>query len=442
MAPDANQATTSRDWMARAERVIPGGVNSPVRAFRAVGGEPLVLMRGEGAHVIDADGRRYLDFVGSWGPLLFGHADPETIRAVQAAAERGTTFGAPTAAEVELAETVSRLMPGIEQLRLVSSGTEAAMSALRLARAASRRDKVVKFEGCYHGHADAFLIQAGSGAATFGTPSSPGVPPGTAMDTLVAPYNDLEAVERLFEQYGAEIGAIIVEPVAGNMGCVPPADGFLPGLRAIADREGAILIFDEVITGFRVARGGASERFGVRPDLYVLGKVLGGGLPLAGFGGSAKLMSLLAPIGPVYQAGTLSGNPLATAAGLVALRRIEQEIGLFDRLEELGQRLEKGVLTALAGSPLVARVASEGPTFSRVGSLWTLFFSGTTPRSWESVRGANTERFARYFRAMLRRGIYLPPSQFESAFLSTAHTESDIDVAVGALRESIAEALA
>lgn len=425
----------SKALLERAMKVIPGGVNSPVRAYGAVGGEPPFVVKGEGCRVTDADGRTYIDFVGSWGPMLFGHADPEVIDAVTRSAASGTSFGAPTEAEVELAETIVRFVPSVEKVRLVSSGTEAAMSAVRLARGATGRDKIVKFEGCYHGHGDAFLIRAGSGAATFGVPSSPGVPAGTARDTLSARFNDLASVRSLFEEDPRGIAAVIVEPVAGNMGCVPPAEGFLAGLREICREQGALLIFDEVITGFRLARGGAQELFDVRPDLTVMGKILGGGLPLGAYGGRSDLMEQVAPVGPVYQAGTLSGNPLATAAGLAMLRRIERTPDLYARLDSLTQRLTGGLSRLLEeiGVPL---------SLTRAGSLFTLFFSTTHPTDWDTVKTADAARFGRFFLGMLRRGIYLAPSQFECGFLSYAHTEHEVDATLDAARESLREALA
>ncbi len=430
--PNSLAGDKSRALLQRAERVIPGGVNSPVRAFRAVGGDPLFLARGEGAHVIDVDGRKYLDFVGSWGPLLFGHADPDVIAAVTRAASAGVSFGAPTEAEVELAETIVRLVPQIQQVRLVSSGTEACMSAVRLARGAASRDKIIKFAGCYHGHGDSFLIKAGSGAATLGLPDSPGVPTGVAMDTLVARYNDLDSVEAMFDRYADEIAAIIVEPVAGNMGCVPPERGFLQGLRAICDREKTLLIFDEVMTGFRVAQGGAQELYTVRADLTVLGKIVGGGLPLAAYGGSAELMARIAPEGPIYQAGTLSGNPLATAAALATLRKVEQTRDLYPRLEALGRRWNDG-LTALL------RARGRDYAATRVGSFISLFFKSGPVRSWDDVRRCDLDLFARWFRGMLARGVYFAPSQYETNFISYAHTEADIDLALAAASEVLAE---
>ncbi len=432
---DPSTPGRSAALFARARRVIPGGVNSPVRAFRAVGGDPPFLVEGKGARVVDADGRTYLDYVGSWGPMLFGHADPEVIEAVATAARRGTSFGAPTEAEVDLAEMIVSMVPSVEKVRLVSSGTEAAMSAARLARGATGRDKIIKFEGCYHGHGDAFLIKAGSGAATFGVPSSPGVPAGTARDTLTARYNDLDSVEDLLRQNEGGVAAVMVEPVAGNMGCIPPADGFLPGLRSLCDRHGALLVFDEVITGFRLAPGGAQQIYGVTPDLTAMGKILGGGLPMGAYGGRAAVMDQIAPLGPVYQAGTLSGNPLATAAGLAMLRKIGRTEDLYRRIDQLTARLTEGIAAILReiGPPL---------TQTRAGSLFTLFFLTGPARHWDDIKGADTRRFGLFFHGMLRRGIYLAPSQFETGFVSYAHSEADIDTTLEAARDALREALA
>jgi glutamate-1-semialdehyde 2,1-aminomutase len=420
----------SQGLFERARRVIPGGVNSPVRAFGAVGGTPPFIARASGARLWDVDGNEYLDYVGSWGPMILGHAHPALVEAVREAAAAGTSYGAPTAREVELAELVARLVPSIERARLVSSGTEATMSAVRLARAATGRPKLIKFQGCYHGDGDAFLIKAGSGAATFGQPSSPGVTPGTAGDTLNARYNDLASIEALLDANREQVAAVIVEPVAANMGTVAPEPGFLAGLRRLTEKSGALLIFDEVITGFRLALGGAQELYGVKPDLTTLGKVLGGGLPVGAYGGRADLMDEMAPVGPVYQAGTLSGNPLATAAGTAQLRALADDPGIYDRFEKLGAKLADGLAAALADSGI------EG-SLNRVGSLLCLYFTAGPVRDWDGAERASTERFAAYFHAMLKQGIYLAPSQFEAAFLSAAHTEEDIARTVDAARVAL-----
>jgi glutamate-1-semialdehyde 2,1-aminomutase len=389
--------------------------------MRAVGlDEPIFVRRGHGATIEDVDGNTYVDWVQSWGPLIFGHADPETLAAVHAAADRGTTFGATTEAEVELAAEIVDAVPSIEMVRLVSSGTEASMSALRLARAATRRDRVIKFAGCYHGHVDALLASAGSGVMTLGIPSTPGVPTGVTGDTVVCGFNDVDGVAAACERYGEGLAAILVEPVAGNMGCIPPAPGFLEALRALADATGALLVFDEVMTGFRVARGGAQERYGVTPDLTVLGKIVGGGLPAAAFGGPAVLMERLAPTGDVYQAGTLSGNPLATAAGLSVLRRLRDD-GVYEELERIGARLEAGL-------------APFG-TVQRVGAMLTLFCRGGPVESFDDAAASDTERFAALFRHLVASGVYLPPSQFECLFPSTAHTDEHIDRTITAVAE-------
>lgn len=405
----------------RAFELIPGGVNSPVRAMRAVGlDEPVFMARGAGAEIEDVAGRRYVDWVMSWGPLIFGHADPETVAALTAAAERGTSFGAPTEAEVELASEIADAVPSIEKVRLVSSGTEASMSALRLARGFTRRDRIVKFAGCYHGHSDALLASAGSGLATLGIPSSPGVPTGAAQDTIVCPYNEIDSAAAAVAQWGEGLAAIVVEPVAGNMGVVPPEPGFLEVLRQLCDASGALLVFDEVITGFRVARGGAQERFGVTPDLTILGKIVGGGLPLAAFGGRAEVMDQLAPAGEVYQAGTLSGNPLATAAGLSVLRRL-RDPAVYERLETSGERLEQGL------APF-GRV-------QRVGAMLTLFMGERRVARFEDAQACDTERYGELFRHLLSRGVYVAPSQFEAWFVSAAHSSADVDQTIEAVAD-------
>ena len=413
--------STRTDLYRRALETIPGGVNSPVRAMRAVGlDEPLFVRRAEGAYLEDEQGNRYVDWVMSWGPLIFGHADQDTVDAVVDAARDGTTFGAPTEREVLLAEEIVDAVPSVELVRLVSSGTEAAMSAIRLARGFTHRDRILKFAGCYHGHSDALLADAGSGVATLGIPSSPGVPTGTTADTIVCPYNDEVAAAEAVARFGEGLAAIVVEPVAGNMGVVPPAPGFLETLRQLADAAGALLIFDEVITGFRVARGGAQERYGVTPDLTVLGKIVGGGLPLAAFGGRAEVMERLAPAGDVYQAGTLSGNPLATAAGLAVLSRL-RERAVYEELERRGARLEAGL------SPF-GRV-------QRVGAMLTLFSRQGAVASFDDAKKADTDRYGALFRHLLERGIYLAPSQFEAMFVSLAHGEEEIDRTIEAVAD-------
>jgi glutamate-1-semialdehyde 2,1-aminomutase len=415
----------SRKLFQRARGTIPGGVNSPVRAFGSVGGDPLFIIRAQGARVWDADGNDYLDFVGSWGPMILGHNQDGIKRAVYEALRNGTSFGAPTTGEIELAELVVEMVPSVEVVRLVNSGTEATMSAVRLARAATGRPKMIKFRGGYHGHADAFLVEAGSGAATLGVPSSPGVTEGAARDTLVADYNHLPSVQAHFDAHPGQIACIIVEPVAGNMGCVPPVPGFLEGLREICTREGAVLIFDEVMTGFRVAAGGAQERFGVMPDLTTMGKVIGGGLPVGAYGGREDLMRQIAPDGPVYQAGTLSGNPLATAAGKAALLFLRDNPLVFQDLEDRGRQLEEGVLDLIRkkGYPL---------SWTRVGSMASLFFTPGPVTDWHSAATSDREAFKTFFWGMLEKGFYLAPSPFEALFLSTAHTEADIEATLEA----------
>jgi len=423
-------STNSDALFAKAQRVIPGGVNSPVRAFRGVGGTPFFVAKAEGCRITDVDGRTYIDFLGSWGPLILGHAAPALVEAVGEALRRGTSYGAPTPGEVELAEIISRAVPTMEMVRLVSSGTEAAMSAIRLARGATGRDAIIKFEGCYHGHADSLLVKAGSGGATFGVPDSLGVPAALAQLTITVPFNDLAAVEAVMAARGREVAAIIVEPVAGNMGVVPPAAGFLQGLRALCDAHGALLIFDEVITGFRVAYGGAQALYGVRPDLTCLGKIIGGGLPVGAYGGMRAIMERVAPLGGVYQAGTLSGNPLAVAAGIATLRTLEKP-GVYSRLEESGASLELG----LAGG---AKSAGVPLTVNRVGSMLTAFFSDSPVTDYASAKRSDTARYGRFFHAMLDGGVFLAASQFEAAFVSLAHSPADLDEASAVARKAFA----
>ena len=428
----ARSLRESRALQQRAEQLIPGGVNSPVRAFRSVGGDPPFLVRGEGAHVWDADGNRYIDYVGSWGPLILGHANAEVTEAIIQAARNGTSFGASTPTEADLAALVIEAFPAIEKVRFVSSGTEATMSAIRLARAATKRKIIVKFEGCYHGHSDALLVKAGSGVATLGIPGSAGVPEEFVQLTLALPYNDVSAVETAFEKFKSQIACVIVEPVVGNMGCVPPQPGYLEALREITAREGTLLIFDEVMTGFRVAFGGASELYNIKPDLTTLGKIIGGGLPVGAYGGPAKIMGLIAPVGPVYQAGTLSGNPLAMAAGIATLRQLKTN------REQLYQQLDENADKLVAGVTAAANEAGVAMTANRVGSMFTFFFTGKQVTDWESAATCDTAKFGRFHGAMLDNGVWLPPSQFEAAFLSTAHTQRDIDATIAAAREALA----
>jgi glutamate-1-semialdehyde 2,1-aminomutase len=423
------RTTESERLFAEAQRLIPGGVNSPVRAFRSVGGTPRFIARGQGARIWDADGNEYIDCVGSWGPLILGHARPEVIAAACGVARLGTTFGAPTERETELARAITEAMPSIELVRLVSSGTEAVMSALRVARGYTKRSKVVKFEGGYHGHSDGLLARAGSGVATLGIADSPGVPEAWAAETLVLPYNNAGAVEQAFGAMGDQIACVIVEPVAGNMGVVPPREGFLESLRRVTRAAGALLIFDEVITGFRVGYGGAQGRYRVTPDLTVLGKIIGGGFPLAAFGGRGEIMQVLAPAGPVYQAGTLSGNPVACAAGVATLRLLKAE-DPYPRLEQLGAKLEAGLRAG-------ARAAGVALAINRVGSMLTAFFTGATVTDWATATTSSRDRYRDYFHAMLDWGVYLAPSQFEAAFLSAAHTERDIETMVAAAGEAV-----
>jgi glutamate-1-semialdehyde 2,1-aminomutase len=419
----------SEELFERAQAVIPGGVNSPVRAFRAVGRAPLFIQSASGSNIADVDGNTYTDYVGSWGPMILGHAHPAVIEAVREAASRGTSFGAPTRIEIELASEIIAAVPSIQKVRLVSSGTEATMSAIRLARGFTGRDIILKFEGCYHGHTDSLLVKAGSGLATFGTPDSAGIPADFARNTIVAPFNDAPALERLFEERGAEIAAVIIEPIAGNMGCVPPQAGYLQAVRDVTARHGALLIFDEVMTGFRVAYGGAQQLYGITPDLTCLGKIIGGGLPSAAFGGRADVMDLIAPVGPVYQAGTLSGNPLAVTAGLATLKLLK-ESDPYRELEERSARLEAGLRDA-------AGELGIGATVNRVGSMLTAFFTEGPVTGWETAKRSNTELYGRFFRAMLEEGIYLAPSQYECAFVSIAHTDEVIDKTIKAARASL-----
>jgi len=419
----------SRSLFEKARLVIPGGVNSPVRAFKAVGGDPLFFARGQGALLTDVDGNEYIDYVCSWGPLILGHAHPEIVREVQEAAKSGTSFGAPNPHEVELARLVVESVPGIEKVRMVNSGTEATLSALRLARAYTGRDLIVKMDGCYHGHVDALLVKAGSGVATLGLPGTPGVPARVAEQTLVVPYNDLDAFARLAKGRGKEIACVIVEPVAANMGVVPPRPGYLEGLREITAKHGILLIFDEVITGFRLALGGAQELYRIAPDLTTLGKILGGGLPIGAYGGREEIMDRVAPEGDVYQAGTLAGNPLAMRAGIAMLKGLRAP-GVYAALEKSSARLAQGLAAAAEESGTPARV-------TRVGSLLTLFFTAHDPVDWQSASRSDTRRFAAYFRRMLERGIYLAPSQYEALFVSLAHTDEQIDTTIATARQAL-----
>jgi glutamate-1-semialdehyde 2,1-aminomutase len=418
----------SEKLFALSSRILPGGVDSPVRAFKSVGGHPLFIERGRGAYLFDADGNKYIDYVMSWGPLIHGHAPKGLLKALAATAANGTSFGAPTALETRLAQRVAMLMPSMERVRFVSSGTEAAMSAIRVARAATKRDRIVKFEGCYHGHADSFLVQAGSGAMTLGVPTSPGVPAAAARDTLLARYNDLSSVDHVLQQNRGQVAAIIVEPIAGNMGVVPPQEGFLQGLRTLCDRENALLVFDEVISGFRAAVGGAQQVFGVRPDLTCLGKIIGGGLPVGAYGGRAEVMDLVAPAGPVYQAGTLSGNPLAMTAGSWSLEQLSPK--LYRHMAKLGSMLAGGLADA-------ARDAGVAMQVNGFGSMLTPFFTATPARDYQSALAADAQMYARFFHGMLQRGIYPPPSQYEAWFLSGAHSERDVQSTIKAARATL-----
>ncbi|NBC16302.1 MAG: glutamate-1-semialdehyde 2,1-aminomutase [Bacteroidetes bacterium] len=426
----ASRIARSEALYDEAQRVIPGGVNSPVRAFKSVGGTPLFIERAEGAYMVDADGNRYIDYIGSWGPMLFGHTDPDVVQAVQQAALDSTSFGAPTDIEIRVAELICDMVPSVEKVRMVNSGTEATMSAARLARGYTGRDKIIKFEGNYHGHGDFFLIAAGSGAMTFGEPNSPGVTPGNAKDTLLARYNDVDSVRALVEANAGEVACIIVEPIAGNMGCIPPEPGFLEGLRTLCDEHGIVLIFDEVMTGFRVARGGAQERYGVTPDLTTLGKIIGGGLPVGAYGGRKEIMDFVSPNGPVYQAGTLSGNPLAMQAGYTVLKKIADSPDLYDRLEAYGQALEDGMRATMGDLGLDYYM-------TRVGSMGGLFFNEEKVVDYDTAQQCDTEMYARYFHAMLEEGVYLAPSQFEAYFFSIKHGEEELEHTLQAQRRAL-----
>ena len=425
----------SRKLQQRAEKLIPGGVNSPVRAFRSVGCDPLYIVRGQGSHIWDADGNEYVDYIGSWGPLILGHAEPSVIEAVIKAARNGTSFGASTPAEADLAELVISAFPHMQKVRFVSSGTEATMSAIRLARGYTKRKYIVKFEGCYHGHSDALLVKAGSGVATLGIPGSAGVPEEFTQFTLALPYNDTNSVEQAFNKFKHQIACVIVEPVVGNMGCVPPASGYLEALRAITKRDQSLLVFDEVMTGFRLAYGGAQELYGIKPDLTTMGKIIGGGLPVGAYGGPSEIMDLIAPLGPVYQAGTLSGNPLAMAAGYATLSYLRDHKDVYAKLDKLAGEVVAGVAAA-------AKDAGVTMCHNRVGSMFTWFFAKGPVTDWTSAEKCDTKAFGNFFRAMLENGIYLPPSQFEAAFLGAGHTEQDIQQTIAAAKQAFAMAAA
>jgi len=422
----------SRRLQQRAESMIPGGVNSPVRAFRSVGGDPPFIVRGKGSHIWDADENEFIDYIGSWGPLILGHAEPNVLDAILGAACNGTSFGASTPSEADLAELVIGAFPHVQKVRFVSSGTEATMSAIRLARAYTKRKYIVKFEGCYHGHADALLVKAGSGVATLGIPGSAGVPEEFTQFTLALPFNNLSVVEHAFQKYKHQIACVIVEPVVGNMGCVPAADDYLVGLRMLTERERSVLIFDEVMTGFRVAFGGAQELYNIRPDLTTMGKIIGGGLPVGAYGGPKEIMDLVAPLGPMYQAGTLSGNPLAMAAGCAMLKQLR------DRKEEIYPRLEKLSGELVEGVAAASRDVGVALTHNRVGSMFTWFFTKGPVTDWDSASKSNTEAFGKFFRSMLDSGVYLPPSQYEAAFLGATHTEEDVQRTVAAAKVAFA----
>jgi len=427
----ARKLDESTKLQKRAEMLIPGGVNSPVRAFGAVGGDPLFVVRGQGSHIWDADGNEYIDYIGSWGPLILGHAAPVVIDAIAAALRNGTSFGASTPAEPDLAELVISAFPHMQKVRFVSSGTEATMSAIRLARAYTKRKFIVKFEGCYHGHADALLVKAGSGVATLGIPGSAGVPEEFTQFTLALPYNDTDALEEAFNKFKGQIACVIIEPVVGNMGCVPPARGYLEAVRAVTSNDGAVLIFDEVMTGFRLAFGGAQELYAIKPDLTTMGKIIGGGLPVGAYGGASEIMDLVAPLGPMYQAGTLSGNPLAMAAGYAQLHYLKEHRDVYTKLDQLSSDLVAGVAAA-------AKSAGVPMTHNRVGSMFTWFFTPGPVTDWDSASKSDTEAFGRFFRNMLDAGIYLPPSQYEAAFLGAAHTEEDVKKTIAAAKQAFA----
>jgi glutamate-1-semialdehyde 2,1-aminomutase len=420
----------SKTLFEKAKQFIPGGVNSPVRAFRAVGGSPLFMKKAKGPYLYDEDGNQYIDLINSWGPMILGHAHPLVEEAVKEALVDSPSFGAPTSREVEMAELICSIIPSVERVRMVNSGTEATMSAIRVARGFTGRDKIIKMEGCYHGHGDSFLIAAGSGALTFGTPDSPGVTRGTAKDTLIAPFNDLSAIETILENNKKEVAALILEPVVGNMGCVAPAPGYLEGLRVLCDIHGVVLIFDEVMTGFRLALGGAQERFGVKPDMTTLGKIIGGGLPVGAYGGRKEIMDFVSPMGPVYQAGTLSGNPLAMAAGLAMLKYLKGNPSVYGQIDQTTTRLVTGLRQQIVR-------AGHAFTINQVGSMFTLFFTPETVTNFDTAKTSDTQRFARYFQAMLQKGIYLAPSQYEAMFISAAITDTIVDQILEANQEAL-----